>query len=415
MEAKTCYAIVASRLRSNTYIEWLIRSMKPVSELLGDLVGIIDEEVVATHLPVLEKCAGVVLLVATGGTEHVVLELREKLRGKPLLVIALPYANSLPAVMEAAPILKRYGRVAIHYMDGFKSVAYYSLSKAVTALRAAAHIQGTRLGIIGGISPWLVYSRLDDRRAREIGIELVEIGLEEFIELYKEAKPSNEVFEKISANAARILVSKSNIDNALRVYEALKSIIKQHRLQALTIKCFDLITRLNTTACLALSLLNSSGFVAGCEGDVPATITMMLLSSVSGKPAFMANPARIGSDEVLLAHCTAPMVYGAYELMTHFESGVGVGVSAKYPAGTPATLARLDPGSLRLRVGVGIVEASGNLSEHHCRTQVLVKIRHPERLLEDSIGNHYVMVPGRYVEELRYVAALLGLGYEQLA
>ena len=414
METETCYAIVASRLRDNKYIELIIRNLDALSASLGSFIGVIDDENLLSSLPLLGKCTGIILVVATGGTEHLVLEIREKLRDKILLVTALPYANSLPAVMEAAPLLKRYKRTAIHYIDKFDSASHYLLSKVVRALRTATRIQGSRLGIVGGISPWLVYSRLSNEKAREIGIELVEIGLDTLIELYREAKPPKEILEKVTTSATKVSVSRTNIANALRVYTALKTIIERYGIQALTIKCFDLITRLNTTACLALSLLNSSGFVAGCEGDVPSTITMMILSQVSGKPAFMANPARLSDNEVLLAHCTAPLVYGPYELMTHFESGIGVGISAKFPLGVPVTIARLDPGSLRLRVGVGIVEASGHLSDQHCRTQVLVRLKEPKKLFEDSIGNHYVIVPGRYAEELRYVSALLGLGYEQV-
>ncbi len=414
MENKTCYAIVASRLRNNTYIEWLMHNLSILSESLGSFIGVMDDENLSSSLSLLEKCAGIVLVVATGGTEHVVLELREKLQDKMLLIIALPYANSLPAVMEVAPLLRRYKHTAIHYMDKFNPASYYLLRRIIKALRATTNIREARLGIVGGISPWLVYSKLSNEKAREIGIKLIEIGLDEFIKLYREAKPSEEILEKVTTGATRVSVSEASITNALRVYTALKNIIERYKLQALTIKCFDLITRLNTTACLALSLLNSSGFVAGCEGDVPATLAMMILNQVSSKPAFMANPARLSDNGVLLAHCTAPLVYGPYELMTHFESGIGVGISAKFPIGTPVTLARLDPGSLKLRVGVGVVEASGHLSNYHCRTQVLVRLENSKRLLEDSIGNHYVIAPGKYVEELRYVANLLGLGYEKL-
>ena len=414
MKNRHCFALVASRLRSEDYINWLYKSMESVRDVLGEPLGVIDDSSLDTIVPRARECTGLVLFVATGGTEHILLELREKLKEKPVLVVALPYANSLPAVMEAAPLLRRYRRTAIHYLDGFDEASLYSLKTALKGLVVASSVQGIRLGVIGGISPWLVYSRLSDDDAKKIGIELVDIKLSELNELYERLDPSEELLKTLMGNADRVKVPVDSVKNALRVYSALKALIERYHLGALTIKCFDLISTLRTTACLALSLLNSSGFVAGCEGDVPSTITMILLSRVSGKPAFMANPARIREQEVLFAHCTAPVLYGPYWLLTHFESGIGVGVSVKYPAGVPVTIARLDPASMRLRVAVGVIEASGYLSDRHCRTQLLVRLRGAKNLLDRSIGNHYVIVPGKYVEELRYTAKLLGLGFEEL-
>jgi len=52
----------------------------------------------------------------------------------------------------------------------------------------------------------------------------------------------------------------SEIQKAYRLYLAIKQVIAEKSLDGLTIKCFDIIKELDTTACLALSLLNTMGF-----------------------------------------------------------------------------------------------------------------------------------------------------------
>jgi L-fucose isomerase-like protein len=143
---------------------------------------------------------------------------------------------------------------------------------------------------------------------------------------------------------------------------------------------------------------------------------MMLLGLVSGTPVFMGNPARITGRSLVLAHCTAPIAAGvSYSLHTHFESGMGVGVSVVYPRGAKVTLARLSPSLDLLRAFTGVVEESGLLSRLHCRTQVKVRVDvDAASILYRSIGNHYTLTLGDHLEALRYAAALLGAKLDTL-
>ncbi|MFA6664598.1 MAG: hypothetical protein WCS21_09870, partial [Lachnospiraceae bacterium] len=67
-----------------------------------------------------------------------------------------------------------------------------------------------------------------------------------------------------------------NIKNALpiaeQIYLALKVIIKKYNLKGFTLRCFDLLTAVKNTGCLALAKFNSEGVIATCEGDVPAML-----------------------------------------------------------------------------------------------------------------------------------------------
>ena len=46
----------------------------------------------------------------------------------------------------------------------------------------------------------------------------------------------------------------------------------KERLDAVAVRCFDLVTARGTTGCLALSALNDAGRVAACEGDLASAV-----------------------------------------------------------------------------------------------------------------------------------------------
>ena len=265
--------------------------------------------------------------------------------------------------------------------------------------------------MVGEPSPWLVYSRVSSEKLRErLGVTLARIGMEELYELMDTIEPPKELIDSIYGGAAAVNVARSSVLDALRVYLALRRIAEKYGLDAITVECFRLIKDRSTTACLAVSLLNSEGIVAGCEADIPSTVTMLLLHAVSGSPVFMGNPSIVKGDRVMIAHCTAPLAMGRrYTLHSHFESGLGAGTSVELEPGTRVTIARFDPEFRVLRVGRGIVEKSGMLSELHCRTQLWIRLEgDAERIVEESIGNHYIVALGDHVEALKTATAVLG-------
>ena len=92
----------------------------------------------------------------------------------------------------------------------------------------------------------------------------------------------------------------------MRLYRAIKRIVEEEKLSALTLSCFKLIEQTGTTGCLALSLLNDDGIIAGCEGDLQSIFTQLAVKVLTGKASFMANPSMINArtNEIVLAHCT---------------------------------------------------------------------------------------------------------------
>lgn len=91
----------------------------------------------------------------------------------------------------------------------------------------------------------------------------------------------------------------------------------------MTISCFKILEQIDTTGCLALSLLNDEGIIAGCEGDLQSVFTLLAVKTLTGKGGFMANPSMITSrtNELVLAHCTVGLKQTErYVIRNHFES-----------------------------------------------------------------------------------------------
>ena len=87
------------------------------------------------------------------------------------------------------------------------------------------------------------------------------------------------------------------------IYTRLKEIVLREKLQGVTLRCFDLLTTVKNTGCIALSKLNDEGIPAACEGDIPTLLTMMLCKKLTGEVCFQVNPARIQTNgEILFAH-----------------------------------------------------------------------------------------------------------------
>lgn len=244
-----------------------------------------------------------------------------------------------------------------------------------------------RLGLIGSPSDWLIASGFDRNALRtRLEMEVVDIPIEE-------------------------LTSMGPLDGgmagAMLIYDRLREIVDRYGLSGLTLRCFDLLSTLQNTGCMALSRLNDEGIAAACEGDIPALVTMMLGRRVTGCPGFQCNPARIVGDEMLFAHCTLPLsMCREYSITTHFESGIGVAIHGELPTG-PYTLAKVS-GDLS-RVYASDVELVRNQYESNlCRTQVWIRIKDMDRdyFLHRPIANHHILLPGHHAQALeRMVSA----------
>ena len=358
------------------------------------------------------------IFVRTGGTEGLFKELLPTLQGlsrQPILLLTSGKSNSLAASMEILSYLRQEGLRGeiLHGSPSYIRSRIEALSKVEEARR---FLEYKTLGIVGHPSDWLISSGFDrDVILDKLGLSLQYIPMEELLEEYSSLKDEvaeswNEVQSLRSAcrslsGTARSLSGvegplptpvKQALPGAYRLYKALLTLATDYGLSGLTIRCFDLLTSIHNTGCLALARLNSEGYVAGCEGDVPAMLSMMIGRAVSGVSGFQANPSSIDPEtgEIVFSHCTVPLdMVSSFGLDTHFESGIGVGIRGQLPSG-PVT----------------VFKVSGDLSMHFvcegellrceakpdlCRTQTVLKLpaSAASYFLTEPIGNHHIILP----------------------
>jgi len=342
------------------------------------------------------------VFVKTGGTENQFKQIYSKFPG-PVYLLSTPLHNSLPASLEILTWVKsRDGRGRI--IHGGPDQIVEQIKESSRLLRAEDMISRGKLGVVGRPSDWLIASDVDYKEVeKRWGLELVDVDLASLyssIESYDSADVAVKVEELVNQTVDMVENDKADITDALRVYFALQDIVNEQGLTALTLRCFNLVTDLNTTGCVALSLLNDQGVIAGCEGDIPATFTMMVSNYLTDELPFMANPVEIdpGEERVIFAHCTVPTeMTEEYILRSHFESGIGVGIQGIINPG-PVTVVKVGGNSLEdLFVAEGLL--TDNLTmDSACRTQISVDFEGAvsRYFLNDPIANHHVIIPGKW-------------------
>lgn len=363
----------------------------------------------------LANAAPLCFLVVTGGTEEEILTLRagraQSAPDEPVFLIAHPGNNSLPASLEVLARLQQDGAPGrIFYLRGPEdSAGFQQLAEALRDLAIRRALRATRLGLLGAPSEWLVASSPDAATVRASwGPAVVPVSMDEVTETFQEVgdEELGSWRAQLVQHATEVLEpSASELNDVVRVYVALRKLVQQYQLDALTLRCFDLVLGQQTTGCFALSQLSDEGIIAGCEGDLVSLIGKLWAYLLLGELPWMGNPAQINEAEnaLWLAHCTVPrQMVESYRLRSHFESGLGVGIQGELPAG-PVTLLRIGGKQLeQLWLAEGEITQTGR-AENLCRTQAYIQLTRGAvmDLLRKPLGNHLVLVPGQHADRLR--------------
>ena len=301
-------------------------------------------------------------------------------------------SNSLAASLEILSYLRQQGLKGevLHGSDAYVADRIRMLEKVQ---EAHARLKEMRIGVIGQPSDWLIASHADPIALLDkLGIRMVEVPMEELLVEIGKAQGEPAPAEQEMAPQVRVAYP-----GAVQIYNALKVLVEKYRLNAFTLRCFDLLSTVGNTGCLALSCFNSEGVPASCEGDVPALLSMMISHALTGVSGFQANPAQIDveSGRILFAHCTIPFnMVENWQFDTHFESGIGVGIHGIFPAG-PVTVFKVS-GDLGRHFAAEGELLDNQYEPNLCRTQVILRLKPEDAryFLTDPIGNHHIIIPG---------------------
>lgn len=381
------YTVFKSRLKHSEQFE------KENSAFLAEIDKRLQTKLAETDVNDYD-CDLKLLFVQTGGSEGLFLASLDKLQ-PPFYLLTNGGNNSLAASMEILTYARLHGYDG-EILHGDSDYVAQRI-RELTLLNTIKHkLSNVTLGVVGDPSDWLISSVPDQKELKhKFNINLKYLPLADV--------------EKGIETADTFRDSTKEQQKAEIVYDNLKNMAAKHKLSGLTIRCFDLLSSIKMTGCLALAKLNAEGIVATCEGDVAAMVSMCLVQTIFHQPSFQANPSRIdtANNEIIFAHCTVPLdMVESYRYDTHFESGIGIAIKGVMKK-SPVTIFRLSSSLREYTVLQG--EITENLDESNlCRTQIRVKCEDDVSvLLKNPCGNHHVIFYGHRKEQLEQALKLL--------
>jgi L-fucose isomerase-like protein len=191
-------------------------------------------------------------------------------------------------------------------------------------------------------------------------------------------------------------------------------------------------------ACIATAMLNDSGVTTACEADVPAGLSMYILSLLSGQRAVFADIARLNKKEkkITFFNCgSAPLSMAdkkkkitvwpipgnipdeAVPDEYYIGKVYGACVKLELESGKEATLLRIggNDDTLRFHVAKAITAPPevdpDNVTGNRWPGFAITLKGDMQKFLENTVGHHYSLVYGDYVEELRCLAELYGIRF----
>ena len=336
-----------------------------------------------------------VYFIASGGAENGFKENYLKTK-EPYILLTTPSYNSLAAAMEIMGFLQE-NNLRGEILHGDMKIISDRLNLLMKVEEAKKQLSKSKIGCFG-LPGGLIASDADFKKLKEkYGLILEIHELNELIEEYKKGGYEENEYTKALKGKT---FNKKVVEEALNVYGALKRLIIKYDLQAVTVRCFDLLSAVKTTGCLALALLNVEGIPATCEGDQKTVVSMLVSYLLTGKTSFMANPSCMDSatNEIIFAHCTIPIdMLDTYYLTTHFESGIGVSISGDI---TPQKVTIFKCNRDLTNYYSTVAELKETMHRKDlCRTQMRLYLPEgTEYFTIRPISNHHIIIKGDYKE-----------------
>lgn len=360
-----------------------------------------------------------ILYIATGGTENIARHiLSEQLTdtAQPIWLLTSQQNNSLPATLEILAWCNSHKRKA-EIIYGTPADIAQRIDNIGRCAEARQQWATQRMAVIGQPSDWLIASDYNAETIHsKIGATVVDIPINELFAALQgitDEQCHNDIDNNAWLTPHTTMKQQwhATLVDATRIYLALKALIQQHRLTALTLRCFDLLDTIHNTGCWALARLNAEGIIAACEGDVPAMLSMMMAQTLTKQTGFMANPSTIDYEktQITFAHCTVPLnMVNAFSFDTHFESGIGIGIRGQMTEGD-ITLLKVNGDLSQHYIAEGQLTAN-TCSPQRCRTQTVIQLKNQQQLqqlIDHPIGNHHIILNGHHQALLQQALALL--------
>ncbi|HOJ61320.1 MAG TPA: hypothetical protein PK878_13630 [bacterium] len=328
--------------------------------------------------------------------------------------------TSVPAVVFATQgillnaqiqsLRERPGVYLINSLDNLDAVR-----RGMTMIRAARRMKDTLIVNIDGADT-------RETEAPPWGTRIRTIPHQRFYSAFQAMSATDEVQrlarEYLRHAVRRVEPSEEDVLDAAKTYFVFKQILESEQAGAVMMNCLPGLREphQHVPPCMGFMSLRDEGIPAGCESDLDATLTMLLIQALFDRPGFQHNPSMdTEKNRYFGAHCTCASRMGGpdrppepYILRNHAEAGWGCVPQVLFPIGQEVTftklLSRETPPQMLVYSGK-IVGCPPNPPTGGCRTNVELELDE----LDDACGvkgHHLCLFYGRHARDLRIFCQL---------
>jgi hypothetical protein len=189
-----------------------------------------------------------------------------------------------------------------------------------------------------------------------MGIPLEYIAFSEINDAWKAADKdeATSIADRWKKSADEIIgVPGETLETSAAMYIGMKSVLKKHDANAITVNCLGGFYggHIHAYPCLGFHELCNEGLIGGCECDIRSSATMLAFNTMTnGRPGFISDPViDTAKRQIIYAHCVASnRVFGPegkanpFKIMTHSEDRQGASVRSILPVNYLTTTLEID-------------------------------------------------------------------------
>jgi L-fucose isomerase-like protein len=313
----------------------------------------------------------------------------------------------------------------------FVALDYEDILKTLRVLEIKQTLAQTRIVLFGSPPTWhLRWYGFPDLEAirRKTGLQFIPVELRELIDTVQkmDATQAASLADKWMGDARQVVEPTSeHLQQSAAAYLAMEHILKRKDAQAMAINCLAItqsqeFSEQIINPCLGMSFLRDKGIATGCEMDIAGLLSMILLSNLGQKPAFLGNIVHADpkNNVIKLSHCILPTRMSGFEedplpyTLRDYHGSKGVTAFTEIPVGVEVTLARAQRNLERIVALTGKVMSCEDTTS--CRNTVTIKIQNTRDFIRQSEGNHQALVFGNYLKDLETLSSVLDCSFQSL-
>jgi hypothetical protein len=270
----------------------------------------------------------------------------------------------------------------------------------------------------------IVGSELRETIIPHLGTQIRTIPLQRFYDEFKSTGATAEVKKLAYAYASNaedvIQPTKADILEAAKTYFVLKRLIEAEKADAVMMDCLPGLKKphKHVPPCMGFMNLRDEGIAAGCQSDLNATLTLMLVQQLFDRPGFQQNASmETEKNHYFGAHCTCAsklnglgLAAEPYILMSHCEAGWGCVPRVLWSPGRDVTMAQYVSGETpQMYIYSGkVIESPKIPPTGGCRTNIEMTLNEVDNVC-DVKGMHQVIFYDNFAKQLRTFCQLYGI------